>query len=123
MRMRCLFAAFFIAGFCPFQTLAQSLELSVADARPMYDDAMQEWRVFVRLDRESTRAFAEFTYAHVQQPIRVLVDGEVVVTPFIQTPLDGGTLSFGGLESSAATDALAERLRNRRSVLTVAPAN
>ncbi len=122
-RMRHLLAAALIVSLVASPVLAQVIELGVADAQPVFDEASQQGSVFVRLDREGASAFALFTRDHLQKPINILIDGEVRATPVIREPIVTGSFPISGLSSAEAADALSARLASGRSVLTVAPAN
>ena len=120
--MRHLLAAAFIASLVASPVSAQGVELVVADAQPFFDETTQEGGVLVRLDRESGRAFAQFTHDNLQKRINVLVDGEVNARPMIMTPILGA-LPITGLTSAEAASALSARLKSGKSVITVAPAD
>ncbi|MBK1622069.1 SecDF P1 head subdomain-containing protein [Afifella marina] len=122
MRTRQIFAAALLAGLLPTHALADMLALSLAEAETMFNEASQKWEVVIRLDDDSAKAFAQFTQVHLQQQIKVMVDGEVLVTPMIRSPIYGGPLPIGGSESQAKSQDLAERLKSGRAILTVAPA-
>ena len=110
-----------LAGSVAGPALADVLKLRVADPQPMFDAAAGKWNVFVRLSAESARAFGRFTQSHVQQRINVLIDGKVMVTPFIVTPMETGAFTVGDMNTFEEAKALADRLRSGRSILTVAP--
>ncbi|MDQ0326322.1 preprotein translocase subunit SecD [Rhodopseudomonas julia] len=122
MRIRHIFAAALLAGLLPTPSLADTLVLSPAEAETMFNEASRQWEVVIRLDDDSAKAFARFTQAHQQEKIAVTVDGEVLVTPMIRSPIYGGPLPIGGSESAAKSQDLAKRLQSGRSILTLAPA-
>ncbi|QCI98146.1 SecDF P1 head subdomain-containing protein [Agrobacterium larrymoorei] len=121
--MRQLITAALTASFFASPALAQVVELRVADAQPMFDEASQEGSVLIRLDREGAKAFALFTRNHLQKPINILIDGQIRVTPIIREPIMTCYFPINGLKSASAAAALSARLASGRSVLTVAPAN
>lgn len=121
--MRHLAAAILIASLAPSPVSAQGIELGVAEARPVFDEASREGRVLVRLDPESALAFARFKYDNLRKSIRILVDGEVNATPMIMEPIVGGSFPISRLPSAQAAEALSRRLASGRSVITVAPVN
>ncbi|MCF1503792.1 hypothetical protein L0F51_08460 [Afifella sp. H1R] len=122
MRIRHIFAAALLAGLLPTHALADTLALSLAEAEIVFNEASRQWEVVIRLDDDSAKAFARFTQAHLQEKIAVMVDGKVLVTPMIHSPIYGGPLPIGGSESQAKSQDLAERLQSGRAILTVAPA-
>ncbi|NTF31182.1 SecDF P1 head subdomain-containing protein [Rhizobium skierniewicense] len=121
--MRHLLAAALTVSLVASPVLAQVIELGVADAQPVFDEANQQGKVFVRLDREGARALALFTREHLEKRINILIDGEVRATPVIREPIVSGSFPISGLMSKEAADTLSSRLTSGRSVLTVAPAN
>jgi preprotein translocase subunit SecD len=122
-RMRHLLAAALTVSLVASPVFAQVIELGVADAQPVFDEANRQGRVFVRLDREGASAFALFTRDHLQKRINILIDGEVRATPLIREPIVSGSFPLSGLSSAEAANALSARLKSGQSVLTVALAN
>ena len=121
--VRYIIAAAFAASLVASPVAAQVIELGVADAQPMFDETSQQGSVLVRLDREGAQMFAKFTRDHLQKPIKISIDGEVIATPMIREPVVSGSFPISGLASAKAADALSARLASGASVLTVSPAN
>src|SRR5262249_42239574 len=68
------------------------IELGVANARADYDG------VWVNLSPKSAKDFAAFTQKHVNEVVDILVDGQVVFSPKIMTPILGGGIQLIGQE-------------------------
>jgi len=100
---------------------AQQLGLVVADAQQALDPLSAMPVVTIRLSAESARDFAEFTTENVHTTIDVLIDDQVVVSPFIQTPLTGGFMQVSGIDSEAQASTIAKKLRLGDAHLSVSP--
>ena len=72
-------------------------------------DAMNTnlWTIAIELDAAGALAFEHVTTANVRRRLAILVDGEVMMAPIIQTPIPGGKLviTMGGAGPSQETDA------------------
>jgi preprotein translocase subunit SecD len=66
------------------------VELTVANARAGYDG------VWVKLSPKSAKDLAAFTQEHLNEVIDILVDGQVVFSPKIITPILGGGIQLLG---------------------------
>jgi preprotein translocase subunit SecD len=105
------------AGICLLLLLApaseaEALFLEAEHAREVRDYNGQHV-VHVQLTRASTEQFARFTVNSPKKTVIIRLDGRVLASPFIQTPLHGGTLQLGsGLELDAPqARAIAEQIR------------
>ncbi|WP_062629019.1 hypothetical protein [Devosia sp. Leaf64] len=98
---------------------AEQLKLNVAHAHQLLDPVTSTPAVSVQLTQESAEDFAIFTGANVQKRIDVAVDGEVMLSPFIQTPLTGGRMQLSGFETAEQAAAFAKNLRLGDVDLTV----
>ncbi|MEM9067383.1 MAG: hypothetical protein AAGE52_02725 [Myxococcota bacterium] len=68
--------------------------------------------VQVSLREGAAQAFADVTSAHVREKLAIVVDGEVMSAPVIQTPITGGRLqvTFGAASHPLEAHALANAL-------------
>ena len=100
---------------------AERLGLVVADAQQVVDPLSAMPIVNIRLSADSARDFAKFTTENVQTTIDVLIDDQVVLSPFIQAPLTGGVMQVSGIDSAAQASAIAKKLRLGDAHLSVSP--
>ncbi len=103
LALAALFAGVGIAAAAP-------LALKVDTALASFDEHGQPV-VNVRLDEESTLAFARFTTANVDKVVEVRVDGEVVTAPMIRDTIAGGEIMISGSMTVEDAANLAMRLR------------
>lgn len=79
--------------------LAEPLSLSIAKARATTDPNFGTAVLNVELTPESSKAFATWTSNLVGKQITISIDGKIVVSPTIRTPILSGALQIsGGLE-------------------------
>jgi SecD/SecF fusion protein len=65
----------------------------------------------VRLTRDSARDFALFTSKQVGKQVHVRINGELMTSPVIQTPMTGGSLLISGNLDENKAKALAILIR------------
>jgi len=63
---------------------------NLVDARPDFDQQSNRPVVSFRLDTIGGRKFADLTAKHVGEPFAIVLDGEVISAPRIQSPILGG---------------------------------
>ncbi|SFB45519.1 hypothetical protein SAMN03159496_03857 [Rhizobium sp. NFR07] len=104
------------AGICLLLLLAsaskaETLHLEAEHARAAlgYDGRHV---VHVQLTPASAEQFARFTFNNVKKTVIIRLDGRVMASPVIQTPLSGGTMQLGtSLELNAPqATAIAEQI-------------
>lgn len=83
---------------------AEEAQLSVAlhDGQP---------GINVRLTRDSARDFAVFTSKQVGKQVHLRINGELMTSPVIQTPMEGGSLLITGNLDENKAKALAILIR------------
>ena len=90
---------------------AETLMLTVTDARTAKDPRTGRAVVTIRLSLSSGRAFAAFTAARVGSKLELRVDGKVIADPVIREPINGGMLQIDlGDRQDIAASAIAEQM-------------
>jgi preprotein translocase subunit SecD len=84
----------------------------LSDARATPDGRTGEWVVHLRFDAEGTKRFAEVTQRAVGRALAIVVDGRVVVAPFIVEPILRGQAVISGTFTAQQADDLAILLRS-----------
>ncbi|WP_424988157.1 protein translocase subunit SecD [Microbulbifer sp. S227A] len=82
----------------------------LVDSQPGYD-ANGRPAVTFRLDSAGARAFGAFTATHIGQPFAIVLDGEVLSAPIIQSHIPGGSGIITGTFTTDETARLATLLR------------
>lgn len=83
----------------------------LTDAQASYDQNGRP-AVSFRFDTAGARAFGEFTAAHIGSPFAIVLDGEVLSAPVIQSHIPGGSGIITGQFSVEETTHLATMLRS-----------
>ncbi len=83
----------------------------LADARPGVDGTTGEPVVTFRFDAAGSRLFAAITKANVGRPFAIMVDGEVLTAPVIESPIIGGTGQIKGSFTTKSAADLSAMLR------------
>ena len=99
---------------------AQSIAIEVADAAATYDQQTGKPVVAFRMSLASARAFADLTAKNVGRPASIIVDGRVMSTPIIRTPITGGTGQITADFDIEQARSLAHRLFDGTSKMTIA---
>ncbi len=88
----------------PFATIMTGGGLQ--DATPQIGgNAQNQWVVsFTLRDNEEGRKFGPFTATHIQQPMAIVLDGQVLSAPVIQSRLDTGGQITGNFTQQQAKD-------------------
>lgn len=88
----------------PFTTVMTGAGLQAASAQL---DPSGRWTIQFDLTSEGGAIFGPYTASHIQQPMAIVLDGEVLSAPTIQAQLDtGGTITGNFNEESAKQLAL-----------------
>jgi preprotein translocase subunit SecD len=103
--------------------LAADIELAVASAKATFDPISAQPSIEVTLTPEAAKAFGELTTKNVGNVIELRVDGELLTSPTVRSPILGGTLVITGEMSQADAKDIAARLAEdgARIVLTPIP--
>jgi preprotein translocase subunit SecD len=97
----------------PFQTVITGADLQAAVAQ--YGEtgrsAQASWYIQFQLKPEAADTFGAFTESHVGQPLAIVLDGELVSAPVINSRLDTGGIITGSFTEEEAKQ-LALQLRS-----------
>ncbi|WP_020180641.1 hypothetical protein [Methylopila sp. M107] len=110
-------AAIVLAGATA--AVAEMIRLHVSKAQPAFDQRTAEPVVAITLTPEGARAFGRFTAARVGETIHLRVGGKVMSSPRIMEPIVGGALQISGLDSVAAAQDLAVKIREGAATVEV----
>jgi len=91
-------------------SIAQPLELVVAEASATTDQRTNEPIISVKIAEESKRALADLTRDNVGRPMALRVDGQVLATPVIREPLIVSSFQISGHFSADQAADIARRL-------------
>jgi preprotein translocase subunit SecD len=84
----------------------------LADAQPGFDDYSGDPVVNFRLSAEGTQKFAAFTTRNLDRRMAIVVDGRIVMAPWIRTPIAGGRGYINGAFTLDMAMQLAQRMRS-----------
>ncbi|MDH7794089.1 MULTISPECIES: hypothetical protein [unclassified Beijerinckia] len=90
--------------------LADPLSLSITKAQATTDPKFGTPVLNVELTPESSKAFATWTSNLVGKQITISIDGKIVVSPTIRTPILGGALQISGVLELKQLQELAKQL-------------
>jgi protein-export membrane protein SecD len=97
----------------PFETAITGASLSAASAQFQAVDAsgVPQWFIEFEIEPDSVATFATFTGSRVGQPMAIVLDGEVLSAPVIQSELSTGGIITGDFTQEEAQQ-LALQLRS-----------
>jgi preprotein translocase subunit SecD len=85
-----------ITGTRIYRTVLTGADLDSREIRADSDPTTQEPIVALGFNAEGTRIFAEWTSAHVNQPLAIVLDKKVISCPIVQEPITNGKASIRG---------------------------
>ncbi len=93
--------------------VAYPVVLSGADITDAYAvlDTTGIWQIGVSLTDDAATRFATYTRQHIGEPLAILLNGEVVSAPVIQSEISGGELVIQGNFTEDDAETLAAQLR------------
>lgn len=91
------------------QAAAGSVRLKAEEAMVAFD-ADGRAQVVIKLNRLSAMNLASFTRERVGLTVDILIDGAVVMSPVIRTPMEGGQIAIWPASEDAS---LAQRLADK----------
>jgi preprotein translocase subunit SecD len=98
---------------------AEDLVLRVDRAEAARDQVSGGAALHVWLDPEARKAFASFTLEHVGHRTDLVVDGDVLSSPVIQTVVDTEMLVLSGVDSFEQAQEMAEMLSQKKATMLV----
>ncbi|QDZ11398.1 SecDF P1 head subdomain-containing protein [Devosia ginsengisoli] len=101
--------------------LAADILLAVETATASRDPFTALPTVEIVLTPEARKAFAKLTLEHIGDVIELRVDGELLTSPVVQTPIMDGVVVISGALTEADANALADRLADQASRITLTP--
>ncbi|HEY8575671.1 MAG TPA: hypothetical protein VIL88_04950 [Devosia sp.] len=103
----------------PGLVLAQEVTIEIQSADAKRDEATGEPMLVLLMSGDGQEAFADFTAAHVGEVVDVLVDGHLVTSPVIRSPISDRWMVLNGSFALEAAEALAERLNRSAADVVV----
>jgi SecD/SecF fusion protein len=107
------------AGTTLATAFAQTIAIEIASAEAASDLMTGKPVIAFRMSPTSARAFADLTAKNIGHPASIIVDGHVMSTPIIGTPITGGTGQISGDFDIEQARSLARRLSDGTSKLTI----
>lgn len=98
---------------------AEELVLGVVRAEVAEDGYSGGPALNVWLTPEARSAFAAFTADHVGEKTDLLVNGDVLSSPVIQTPIDTEMLLLSGVDSFAQAREMSASLNRKKATISV----
>jgi len=98
---------------------AAPMGLAIKSASVQADTFTGEPTLVVELQPSAQRAFTKLTTRHVGETLNLLIDGAVVSSPRIQSPIVGTSVVISGDFTPSEAVALAQRLSNGESTVEV----
>ena len=103
-------AGVMLSALTAFTALAEPLVLDVKQASPGYDQRTKEPVVTYTLSEPSRRLLADFTTKNVGQPVKLRVNGAVIMKVIIREPILGGQGQIVGDLTLEQVDDIAKQL-------------
>ena len=100
---------------------AADISLAVETATASRDPFTALPTVEIVLTPEARKAFAKLTLEHIGDVIELRVDGELLTSPVVQSPIMDGVVVVSGALTEADANALAGRLADQASRITLTP--
>ncbi|MGB3336570.1 MAG: hypothetical protein WBA73_05260 [Devosia sp.] len=101
--------------------MAADIDLAVETAKVGYDPFTAQPSVEVTLTPEARKVYGKLTLEHIGEVIELWVDGELVSSPVVQTPILEGSLVITGSMTAEDARLLAARLDDHAAVITLRP--
>jgi preprotein translocase subunit SecD len=98
---------------------AEDLVLRIMRAEVAADDFSGGATLHVWLAPEARKAFAAFTLEHVGDQTDLVVNGDILSSPVIQTMIDTEMLVLSGVESFAQAQEMAALLNGKKASMSV----
>ena len=98
---------------------AEDLVLRVTKAEVTVDDYSGGPALHVWLSPEARKAFADFTLEHVGDQADLVVNGDILSSPVIQTAIDTEMLVLSGLDSVKQAQDMVALLNGKKTSISV----
>lgn len=82
-------------------------------AEVTFDKANSTWALTIHLNDKDSKTFEDWTRDHTGEQLAVLIDGEVVIAPTIQSAIEGGDIQITGDFTQKDVDALLDKITGR----------
>lgn len=69
--------------------------------------------VHIQLNASATKILIDYSRKHVGEVIGVIINGKIVMDPFIYGPIVNGTITLNGLGTTAQTKEIADQISNQ----------
>lgn len=110
----------FVAAAIP--TVAQSVAVDVLSTSVGTDEQTGQPALKIRMSDEGQKIFSAFTEQHVGKTIDVLVDGVVVTSPMLNTPIHSEWIIITGPFVMSELEAMSEIINRTEGAVTLRPA-
>ncbi len=92
----------------PFKTIIDGTMVTATEV--LRDPQLDQWIVQITFDEAGTELLADFTGAHVDEPLGIVIDGKVISAPTIAVPISGGIAVIQGDFTEQQARALAAQI-------------
>ncbi|AEQ50324.1 SecDF P1 head subdomain-containing protein [Pelagibacterium halotolerans] len=89
---------------------AETLVLDIEEAAMAVDGQTGRPVLDIRLEAGSAKTFGDLTVRHLSEVLDVVLDGKILTSPRVQSPILEGSLRITGDFSEAEVEAMAERI-------------
>ncbi|WP_052153717.1 hypothetical protein [Devosia sp. LC5] len=104
---------------CLTPALAKPIRLMVEFAKVVTDPLSGFDNLQIELTPAGQQAIAEFTTEHVGKTVDVSIDGKIINSPMIQSPILGTSIMLSGPYSVHELQVMANRLTDKTSTVEV----
>lgn len=105
----------------PAQAADTAVELPVDRAAVSVDSTTGDPLLMIWLSKSGREDFTAFSRKHLGSRVDVMVEGEVLTSPFIQSPIQSELLMISGGFSLEEAEDLAEKLGDEDGAVSVRP--
>ncbi|MEQ8447006.1 MAG: hypothetical protein RIB57_14065 [Pelagibacterium sp.] len=92
--------------------MAETLTLDIEDAAMVVDNQTDRPTLHIHLNAQSAKMFGDLTIRHISSVVEVSLEGKVLTSPRIQSPILEGSLQITGDFSEAEVEAMVERINS-----------
>lgn len=101
-----------LAGWEPSGLSGKQLEKATADVQAGATGLASQLSVVLKFDEEGTKLFAELTKANINKPIAIVLDGQILSAPTVQSEITNGEAYITGSFTADEAKLLATRLNS-----------